>query len=269
MKKRRASEAVKEDLAAAEKRCDELRSLIKQNEELLADQKAELEKLVGSSYMRGSGRIHRLKYELENILQAEADENAIPVVWAEPKYGWKGSVFDGVIDRITAKTIFVRKRGAVNQFERFQLDGTHSYHTSINIRKTFGIDADSVPPNFKPAVKPKAAEQVDSSSSDRELLDLPIKERQTREADRIASLLTGEALRNFNSFGRRGLLHTMEVCGIAKLPDAKPDFDRCAGDAICEVCGKEYRRHPCDWTKLGVGDAPFLNLLCDGTLVKL
>jgi len=47
-----------------------------------------------------------------------------------------------------------------------------------------------------------------------------------------------------------------------------PQFRRTSGGVICETCGKEYRRHPHsehrDWN-----DDPFLNVLCNGDLVKL
>lgn len=48
-----------------------------------------------------------------------------------------------------------------------------------------------------------------------------------------------------------------------------PDFFRAAGACICPGCQQEYRKHPYsqeyrDW--LGT---PYLNVLCDGSLVKL
>jgi hypothetical protein len=47
------------------------------------------------------------------------------------------------------------------------------------------------------------------------------------------------------------------------------DFIRASGDVICEVCGKPYRKHPFDMEIIGWQDEPFLNVLCDGTRVKL
>jgi hypothetical protein len=47
-----------------------------------------------------------------------------------------------------------------------------------------------------------------------------------------------------------------------------PEFRRTSGSVICKVCGKEYRRHPHSDDRDWNGD-PFLNELCDGSLVKL
>lgn len=41
------------------------------------------------------------------------------------------------------------------------------------------------------------------------------------------------------------------------------DRDRAGGDVVCEGCGRKYYDHPQDI------DYPFLNVLCDGSLVKL
>lgn len=50
--------------------------------------------------------------------------------------------------------------------------------------------------------------------------------------------------------------------------DSPPEFRRASGSVICSSCGKEYRDHPNsehrDWN-----DDPFLNMLCNGDLVKL
>ena len=48
---------------------------------------------------------------------------------------------------------------------------------------------------------------------------------------------------------------------------AYPDAGRASGQAVCQ-CGKEYRDHPM-FGLLGYRDQPFLNQLCDGTVVKL
>lgn len=49
-----------------------------------------------------------------------------------------------------------------------------------------------------------------------------------------------------------------ESQGIARI-----DRDRCGGGVLCESCGLLYYAHPRD------ADYPFLNVLCDGSLVKL
>ena len=41
------------------------------------------------------------------------------------------------------------------------------------------------------------------------------------------------------------------------------DRDRCGGDCLCPDCGRKYYDHPKDI------DFPFLNVLCDGSVVKL
>ena len=42
-----------------------------------------------------------------------------------------------------------------------------------------------------------------------------------------------------------------------------PKFVRAAGNCICKECGKKYSEHPED------PKSPYLNVLCDGTRVKL
>lgn len=51
--------------------------------------------------------------------------------------------------------------------------------------------------------------------------------------------------------------------------DGKHEIIRASGDCICEICGKEYRRHPDDMEELSYQGLPFLQVLCDGTRVKL
>lgn len=48
-----------------------------------------------------------------------------------------------------------------------------------------------------------------------------------------------------------------------------PDFIRASGDCICHICEKEYRKHRLDSKYLDWENRPYLNTLCDGTLVKL
>jgi hypothetical protein len=43
---------------------------------------------------------------------------------------------------------------------------------------------------------------------------------------------------------------------------------RADGRCICEICGKEYLKHQFSEHKSSDGE-PYLNRLCDGTLVKL
>lgn len=44
---------------------------------------------------------------------------------------------------------------------------------------------------------------------------------------------------------------------------ARIDRGRASGDCLCLDCGREYRRHSVDV------DHPYLNVLCDGSVVKL
>lgn len=45
---------------------------------------------------------------------------------------------------------------------------------------------------------------------------------------------------------------------------------RASGDCVCELCSKPYWQHPNDETHLsGIDGAPYLRILCDGSLVKL
>lgn len=46
------------------------------------------------------------------------------------------------------------------------------------------------------------------------------------------------------------------------------EFFRADGRCICDICGKEYRKHPFS-DHLSYNQEPYLNKLCDGTLVKL
>lgn len=45
---------------------------------------------------------------------------------------------------------------------------------------------------------------------------------------------------------------------------------RANGDCVCDRCGLTYARHPMDPDHLsGIDGEPYLNRLCDGSLVKL
>ena len=44
---------------------------------------------------------------------------------------------------------------------------------------------------------------------------------------------------------------------------------RASGDAICEICQKEFREHPVDEGQLSYSGDPFLLILCNGDRVKL
>ncbi len=44
---------------------------------------------------------------------------------------------------------------------------------------------------------------------------------------------------------------------------------RAGGEAICEVCGKTFNRHPLELKYLSNSGEPYLNRICNGLLVKL
>lgn len=61
--------------------------------------------------------------------------------------------------------------------------------------------------------------------------------------------------------------------GSPSDPLDPPEFLAAAGDCLCPVCGHSYRSHPFDPRYLFADSTgipqPWLNRLCDGTLVKL
>lgn len=54
-----------------------------------------------------------------------------------------------------------------------------------------------------------------------------------------------------------------EVLRCERQGFARLDRGRAGGGCICPDCGRDYHRHPRD------ADYEFLNVLCDGSLVKL
>lgn len=53
------------------------------------------------------------------------------------------------------------------------------------------------------------------------------------------------------------------------LPKASGEDYRAGGDCLCEICGKEYRKHQFDFYELSYTGEPFLHVLCNGDRVKL
>lgn len=51
--------------------------------------------------------------------------------------------------------------------------------------------------------------------------------------------------------------------------DDYPEFIRASGNCICPTCGKTYSKHPDEMKYLDWNGHPYLNKLCNGTLVKL
>lgn len=52
-------------------------------------------------------------------------------------------------------------------------------------------------------------------------------------------------------------------------PLEEPEMRRADGRVLCELCHREYRRHPFTFEHLDWNDEPFLHVLCNGDLVKL
>lgn len=46
-------------------------------------------------------------------------------------------------------------------------------------------------------------------------------------------------------------------------------FYRASGDCICDTCGKKYYSHPYATEARDRDGTPYLNVLCDGDIVKL
>jgi hypothetical protein len=47
------------------------------------------------------------------------------------------------------------------------------------------------------------------------------------------------------------------------------DIFRVDGHVVCPICNKTYNKHPLDGTILSNDGVPYLNVGCDGTLLKL
>lgn len=71
--------------------------------------------------------------------------------------------------------------------------------------------------------------------------------------------------------GLRKMILAHPVWKQPRVKDLKPQLrtpaPRASGDCMC-TCGKKYYDHPADYSQLFNG-SPFLNVLCDGSYVKL
>lgn len=87
----------------------------------------------------------------------------------------------------------------------------------------------------------------------------------------VAGSLDSAARAQFGKIEEITLRRAMDACGMKGYPivTGDPDGMRTSGDMVCDRCGREYGAHPMDWRVIGYGDVPFLNVLCDGTRVKL
>lgn len=118
-------------------------------EDQLSKLKAEKNDLDGSGWGRGSGMLYHAKQRLADAELRESDGIALRIVWKDMKspYGdqW-------ILEKVTAKQIAIRILGHRSS-AKYRLDGTsvgrYGNHR-IDIRRTFGIDSDEVPPNWNP-----------------------------------------------------------------------------------------------------------------------
>jgi hypothetical protein len=56
------------------------------------------------------------------------------------------------------------------------------------------------------------------------------------------------------------------VC--SKVEGSDDHWMRAGGDAICNLCGREYCLHPLDTAHRGYDGSPIFHKLCNGRLVK-
>ena len=59
-----------------------------------------------------------------------------------------------------------------------------------------------------------------------------------------------------------------DPCPFCGRHDDEYHWARAAGNAVCELCGRDFNRHPMDKTHVGFDGHPWLHRLCDGRLVK-
>lgn len=89
--------------------------------------------------------------------------------------------------------------------------------------------------------------------------------------DELAESLDLSARSEFGEIERLILARSMKHCGMVEYPPVvgDPNGLRADGSMICTRCNRDYFSHPMDWRVIGYGNVPFLNVLCDGSRVKL
>jgi hypothetical protein len=87
----------------------------------------------------------------------------------------------------------------------------------------------------------------------------------------LAARLDPAAQAEFGEIERLILKRSMIACGMEEYPPVRGDSTgaRASGDMVCKICLQTYAAHPMDWRVIGYGDVPFLNVLCNGSRVKL
>jgi hypothetical protein len=144
----RGSAAIQAEIDWAKSRLRHISEIIVNMEKELLDLKLEQKHLDGDMF-NPQGSIARLFGELVAAKRAEADRAAIEIRWINP------SSLRFVLEKVTAKQIRIRVAGSP-RIDIYGLNGRMSSEWSganrIDIRATFGLDADEVPPNFKPTM---------------------------------------------------------------------------------------------------------------------
>lgn len=68
--------------------------------------------------------------------------------------------------------------------------------------------------------------------------------------------------------GTPTIIPSTEPTTILTDPSSQ-EYIRASGEVICEICKKEYYKHPWYRTILGYDGEPFLRKICSGIIVKL
>lgn len=147
---RKTSAELQHELDAKMKEAKDVKKQIVIMEEKLEILKNRIGKLTGGMWNPDGGEINNLTKKIVAAKLWESHSDCPAVVFYNGKPAFSNNN-DLVVHKVTAKQIQICYRGKC-QTDRFNLDGT-SVSTwnerQIDIRKTFGIDADRVPPNFK------------------------------------------------------------------------------------------------------------------------
>lgn len=143
--KRKSSAEIQKQLDAAIAEADNLRKEIEAAEANLKAMNERIIVLNGGFWNRNGGKIGYLRMQLSAAKLYEQHEKSPVVHFAGTHYDDR----EYIVAKVTSKRISISHRRS-ESLTQFNLDGSSvsSYRRQIDIRKTFGIDADSVPPNF-------------------------------------------------------------------------------------------------------------------------
>lgn len=152
--KRKSVQEIRELLADSEKLADEFRAEKRRLQDRFKFIDSQLAILTGGSlYRPHHGLINRLKENLQTAIYREKDAAGIKIVWVQGYSPYYSKNRFYVLEKVTAKRITIRLSDT-QSCDYFHLNGSRfgswRCKEQIDIRATFGIDADSVPPNWKP-----------------------------------------------------------------------------------------------------------------------